>query len=156
MIPQHGPAPVAERVLPRFIACLVLIGNGSVWDCDPLKSCRPHRSGRYLDQKNSSKQEEHWFATNPQESSTSTRLFVDYKAKKGLFGSAGVTCITQATWLPSINSCLNQKTSSSTGSVMQKPPQPLMLLDTVILEIFSLKLGAKSGVYLPWILDACC
>ena len=64
---------------------------------------------------NSSKQEEHWFATNPQQSSTSTRLFVDYKAKKGLFGSSGVTCVTQAVWLPSINSCLNQKTSSSTG-----------------------------------------
>lgn len=139
MILQNHRAPEAERVLPRFITCPALIGNGSVWDRDPVKSCRPRKSGQYLDQKNPSKQEGHWFATNPQESSTSTRLFVDYKAKKGLFGSSGVTCITQAIWLPSINSCLNQKTSSSTGlkiTSMQKLPQPLILLDMVLSEIF--------------------
>lgn len=79
----------------------------------------------------SSKQEEHCLATNPQESSTSTRLFVDYKAKKGLFGSSGVTCITQATWLPSINSCLNQKTSSSAGLKIASDAEATTTFDVV-------------------------
>lgn len=96
---------------------------------------------------NSSKQEEHWFATNPQESSTSTRLFVDYKAKKGLFGSSGVTCITQAIWLPSINSCLNQKTSSSTGLKIASQAEATTTFDIirygVFREIFSPMKGQK-------------
>lgn len=96
---------------------------------------------------NSSKQEEHWFATNPQESSTSTRLFVDYKAKKGLFGSSGVTCITQAIWLPSINSCLNQKTSFSTGLKIASHAEATTTFDIirhgVFREIFSPTKGQK-------------
>lgn len=139
MILQNHRAPEAERVLPRFYHM-----SGVNWQWLRLRPwssqiLQATQVWTVFRSENSSKQEEHWFATNPQESSTSTRLFVDYKAKKGLFGSSGVTCITQAIWLPSINSCLNQKTSSSTSlkiTSLQKLPQPLILLDMVLSEIF--------------------